>query len=207
MKALRISAQTLIATFALCQMTVCSAYAQQANLLVGHVEQAGAQPLQAEISEENLPQSFPESYQGYWHCVTTVTDSGVPDVTAGTVTQCDIEFKKGNDGRILAHWSQPGWTESQTSVISFNNAEARLDRTAYYWADGGRGSWAARSRDQFTLTARNSIVSRSYVDQYVDGQYVGRYRTNSVLTKEDPPTPTIGMIPAFNPYKSNQYGF
>jgi len=196
MRSFRTSINQLVATIALFQISVCSASAQ-ANMLVGHVEQAGAQPLQAEIVEQNLPETFPESYQGFWHCITTVTDSAVPDVAAGTVTQCDMEFKRGIDGRILAKWSQPGWTESQASVVSFSKTEARLDRTAYYWADGAHGSWAARSRDHFSMVANNSIVSKSYVDQYVDGQYAGRYRTDSILTREEPPAPTIGMIPRY----------
>ena len=159
-----------------------------ATLLQGRVEHHLV-PLAAEV-EKTIQDSFPQSYEGNWHCITTVVDSAVSDVTPGTVTQCDMQFKRSVDGRILAHWSQPGWTESQSSIVSFNKNEAQMDRSAYYWADGAGGAWATRSRDSFTLTPENSIVANSSVDQYVDGNYLGRYKTNSVLTKLDGPATT-----------------
>lgn len=184
-----------LASFALLQVSVL-ATAASANVLQGRIEHAGDTPKTAYVEklEVSAQDSFPRSYEGTWQCVTTVIDSAVSDVIPGTVTQCQIEFKKENDGRILAHCAQPGWTEAQNNVISFNKTEAQMDRTAYFWADGAGGAWAARSRDTFTLTAANSIVSNSYVDQYIEGRYLGRYRTNSVLTKADA-APTTAMLP------------
>ena len=154
-----------------------------ATLLEGRVEhQVGELSAQVQRVTQN---TFPRAYQGTWHCVTTVTDSAVSMVIPGTVTQCNVEFKRDTEGLVQANWSQPGWTESQRTVVAFSATEAQMDRTAYYWADGAGGAWATRSRDSFTLTAANSLVSNSNVDQYVDGQYAGRYRTSSVFTKTD----------------------
>lgn len=116
--------------------------------------------------------------------MTTVVDSGVAAIPAGQVMLSDVNFARQADGRVVANWTQPGWTESQASVTSFSQTEARVDRTNYFVAKDQEQSWAARSRDQFTQTNRESITAKSYVDQYVDGQFVGRYRTTSVLQKQ-----------------------
>jgi len=91
----------------------------------------------------------------------------------------------GGDGRVQARWNQPGWVETQTVACSSgkHHDEAKSDRTTYYFGDNAQGSWAARARDQFAQTAPDTITAKSYVDQYIDGQYVGRYRTISVLKR------------------------
>jgi hypothetical protein len=128
--------------------------------------------------------SYPDAFQGSWHCVTTVTDSGVQTVLAGQIMTSDVKFAKVPDGRIVAKWIQPGWTETQASITRFSKTDARVDRTNYYTAEGMENSWAARSRDQFSQTEPETIVAQSYVDQYIDGQFVGRYRTKSLLHKQ-----------------------
>ena len=133
--------------------------------------------------ETLMPNSYPSGYQGQWRCVTTVVDSGVPAIPTGQVMLSDVTFARQADGRVTAAWTQPGWTESTSSVTAFSSTEARVDRTNYFVSKDIDQSWAARSRDQFTQTTRQSITAKSYVDQYVDGQFVGRYRTTSVLQK------------------------
>jgi hypothetical protein len=134
--------------------------------------------------ETLMPNSYPTGYQGSWHCMTTVVDSGVPAIPTGQVMLSDVTFARQADGRVTASWVQPGWTESQTSVTSFSSTEARVDRTNYFVSKDMDQSWAARSRDQFTQTNRQLMTAKSYIDQYVDGQFVGRYRTTSVLQKQ-----------------------
>ncbi|MFN8553872.1 MAG: hypothetical protein U0103_20555 [Candidatus Obscuribacterales bacterium] len=133
--------------------------------------------------EALIPESYPPGYQGSWHCVTTVVDSGVPAIPAGQIMLSDVTFARQPDGRITAAWTQPGWTESTSSVTAFSSTEARVDRTNYFVSKDLDQSWAARSRDQFTQNSRQSITAKSYVDQYIDGQFVGRYRTTSLLQK------------------------
>lgn len=133
--------------------------------------------------EALIPESYPPSYQGSWHCVTTVVDSGVPAIPTGQIMLSDVTFARQADGRITAAWTQPGWTESTSSVTAFSSTEARVDRTNYFVSKDLDQSWAARSRDQFTQNSRQSITAKSYVDQYIDGQFVGRYRTTSLLQK------------------------
>jgi hypothetical protein len=166
------------------------AFMQSANatILHGYLEHQDATTTQSDptsgAQEVPVANSYPDGYQGSWHCVTTVIDSGVQTVAAGQIMTSDVNFAKVPDGRIVAKWSQPGWTETQASITRFSPTDARVDRTNYYTAEGMENSWAARSRDQFSLTDTQTIVAQSYVDQYIDGQFVGRYRTKSVLHKQ-----------------------
>ena len=127
--------------------------------------------------------SFPATYQGAWYCQTTVIDSTLPAVLQGQVIGSEVVFFLSKDGGIHARWNQPGWVETQSQAITFNGTEAKADRTTYYFGDNMQGSWAARARDQFAQTGPDMISAKSYVDQYLDGQYLGRYRTVSVLKR------------------------
>lgn len=156
------------------------------TLLHGHLEELTVkQPAMDEnkLNTSPLPNSFPSNFAGIWRCETTVIDSGVSTILPGQKSISEISFKHISDGRTVATWTQPGWTEAEASQVSFGTDKARVDRTNYYWADGVKGAWAARSRDDFSKVSENKMISKSYIDQYIDGQFVGRYRTTSVLVR------------------------
>lgn len=127
--------------------------------------------------------SFPSTFLGRWHCETEVINSYVRDIAPGTKMVSVVKFLRRPDGRIAADWVQPGWTESQAYAITWSDREARVDRTCYYFADGMQGAWASRSRDHFIMQKADRMICKSYIDQYIDGRYLGRYRTVSVLTR------------------------
>ncbi|MBK7837826.1 MAG: hypothetical protein IPJ49_09110 [Candidatus Obscuribacter sp.] len=129
------------------------------------------------------PNTFPATYQGTWSCETTITESTIATVIPGTVVRSDIAFYPLGDGRIQARFSQPGWVDNQTMAVTFNGTEAKADRTSYYFGENSQGQWAARTRDQFRQDGPTVITAKSYVDQYMDGQYLGRYRSVSLLRK------------------------
>jgi len=131
------------------------------------------------------PDSFPAGFVGTWQCVTRVTSSAVETVNPGTTLASEVRFvaEPGGKGKVKAVWVQPGWTEAQAAAVAWNDSEARVDRTCYYYGEGMNGSWASRSRDHFVRKSPDTIECDSYVDQYLDGRYLGRYRTISVLTK------------------------
>jgi len=178
-----------------------------ATILSGHLEEqhqvsqdsesqktAAVMPSMQPTALDLSPNTFPRAFQGGWVCQTTVTDSTAPAVTVGQTIDSEVTFYPTNDGRIQARWNQAGWVETQAVAYSFgkNGSEAKSDRTTYYFGDNSQGSWAARARDQFAQTAPDTITAKSYVDQYIDGQYVGRYRTVSVL-KRSSLDPTIAI--------------
>lgn len=127
--------------------------------------------------------SFPQSFLGRWKCQTEVINSAVKTVLVGSKMVSIVNFEMKPDGRIVADWLQPGWTESQSFAVAWSNREARVDRTCYYYADGMQGAWASRSRDHFILKNNSRMICKSYIDQYIDGRYLGRYRTVSVLER------------------------
>jgi hypothetical protein len=159
-------------------------------LLKGYVnenqtlETGADQQSQSTLSGAVQAESFPSTYEGNWQIHTEVTDSAVESVPAGQKMVSIIDFVRKPDGRIVANWNQPGWTETKVSITSYSTSEAMTDRTTYYYGERMNGSWAARSRDSFTQVEPNKMIAKSYIDQYIDGQYLGRYRTKSVLLRQ-----------------------
>lgn len=151
-----------------------SAYAVPERTLL---QSAVALAPQQQLQIQNDPLS---RFQGTWQSVTVVTDSLVATVPAGQQVVSTMEFAKSNEGRLHARWQQPGWREAQAAITVLSPENFLIDRTSYYM-DGS--SWATRSRDQYTLLGNSQILAVSEIDQYIDGRYVGRYCTRSVLTK------------------------
>ncbi len=141
------------------------------------------QPVTGSLRSDSLP----ATYEGSWRCATVVTDSQVTAVPVGQRMMSDVEFVRKPDGRIVASWVQPGWTETQSSILTWSPTEGQVDRTNYYYGEKMNGAWAARSRDKFAQIDHNRITSSSYIDQYIDGHYLGRYRTKSVLVRTSSP--------------------
>lgn len=171
----------------------------EAKLLSGHIEQikeAEAQP--QENPQPQASNSFPDNYVGVWHCQTTVVDSQVNTVAKGTSLACDIQFVPDKTGKVTGQWIQPGWVETQISTLSWNPQEAKVDRTSYYFGQSvvQGGSWACRSRDHFIQISESKMECQSYIDQYIDGRYLGRYRTKSLLTRATT-NPVISTTSAF----------
>ncbi|MBX9573970.1 MAG: hypothetical protein K2X77_34055 [Candidatus Obscuribacterales bacterium] len=162
----------------------------QAATLHGYVsdtaDSASARIYSAAVQEAVAParaDSFPAELQGSWECVSTVIDSLVDTVQPGQQVVSRLNFVKVDDGRIMARFQQPGWTETQASVTAYSTASYVMDKTNFYYGDQTNGGWAARSRDHYQVVDLNKMLAESEVDQYVGGQYVGRYRTRSTLVR------------------------
>jgi hypothetical protein len=182
---------------AMVALSLCSLYAaavlpgQTATLLRGYVSHSRGStespaPLeQGAVSSGSISTgSFPAAWEGNWRCLTVVTDSTIEGVSNGQQIESDISFQKMPDGRILANWNQTGWQEAQAAVTAWNSREAQVDRTDYFFGEKTNGNWAARSRDRFEQVDGEKMVAQSYVDQYIDGNYIGRYRTTSTLYRK-----------------------
>jgi len=163
--------------------TILRGYVSQDHELTQADSGAAGNQKAPSFSVEVQSNSFPSGYEGSWHCISVVTDSAVDSVKLGEQIISDINFQRCPDGRVTAHWNQPGWTETESAITSWNSFDSMIDRTSYYFGEKMNGGWAARSRDQFQQTKPDEMVAQSYVDQYIDGQYLGRYRTKSVLRR------------------------
>jgi len=133
--------------------------------------------LQGAITQSD---SFPPSFAGAWKCVTVVVDSAVDTVAVGQRVESKVRFMAQPDGRVLAKWQQPGWTEASEQITRVSDREAALDRTNYF-VNHGEGGWAARSRDHYKEIDPNRIAAYSDVEQFMSGQFMGRYQTRSML--------------------------
>lgn len=184
-----------------------SAVPANAALLHGYVSETGAKEQQDKIIttriEERQQQpvartdSFPSELQGSWQCVTVVTDSLVESVPVGQKIVSRMDFVKTQDGRVVARFLQPGWTEAQEKVTALSTSRYQMDKTNYYLHSGG--GWAARSRDRYQVLERNRMIAESEVDQYVDGCYMGRYRTRSTLVRFSNGTENVALTPMPDP--------
>ncbi len=186
---LNLLAKTTLAltTFALSTITAPIA---QSTTLAGHLEQLQPATMGGATQRVGLSRTdcFPEAYAGDWQCETVVTDSAVATVLPGQRVLSEVAFQRDASGAIVSTWKQDGWMDGQSSVTAFNTSEAQMDRTSYYVAGGNESMWAARARGQFTQLTPYTIVGKTVVDQYIDGQYVGRYHTTSILRRERPDT-------------------
>jgi hypothetical protein len=124
--------------------------------------------------------SFPLTFAGMWKCVTVVVDSAVSSVPVGQRVESSVNFVQTNDGRVVARWEQPGWTEAQSSVVPLSQNEVSLERTNYF-TQRGANQWAAHSRDRYLQLDQNRIAASSQVEQFIGGEFAGRYQTKSML--------------------------
>lgn len=125
--------------------------------------------------------SFPQSFAGAWRCVTVVVNSSVNFIPVGQRVQSQVAFVKRKDGKVVAHWDQAGWTESNVNITPVSEQEASLERTNYLLKHGAQSNWAARSRDHYLKLDADRIAAESSIDQYMDGQLLGQYQTRSML--------------------------
>lgn len=138
-------------------------------------EQQEAGKLHRAMLKDN---SFPQTFAGWWKCVTVVVDSAVSTIPVGQRVESAISFEQLRDGRVIERWEQPGWTETASNVTPISTVEVALERTNFYRRDG---RWAAHSRDRYLQIDANRIAADSQVEQFVDGQFLGRYQTKSML--------------------------
>ncbi len=179
----------------------------EATLLHGYVNGAGASENTAMINSARVVEqqavartdSFPLEVQGSWQCVTVVIDSLVDTVGVGQKVVSQLDFVKGSDGRVVARFQQPGWSEAQESITAFSSTQYQMDKTNYFYGDRAAGAWAARSRDKYQLLEKNRMIAESEVDQYINGRYVGRYRTRSTMCRLNTGIENLASTPVPDP--------
>lgn len=156
--------------------------AANSAVLYGYVQDQEAAAPSAQTAAAAQSDQLPDSLEGSWQCMTTVTDSLVSGVAPGQQIYSRVDFRRGPDGRLKADWQQSGWVEAQAHVNN-QGSYVVIDRSTYYFGEGSNGNWACRSRDRYNLVEHDKVVCNSDVDQYIAGNYMGRYRTNSVLVR------------------------
>jgi hypothetical protein len=126
--------------------------------------------------------SFPTAFAGLWRCESLVVASAVPDVSPGQRMISQVNFVKSAEGSVSMTWAQDGWTSTLTSLRVKGDSQASTSRVNQYMT----GNWSARSRDRYVKVSENLLVAESRVEQYLSGQYVGTYNTQSILYRVEP---------------------
>lgn len=126
--------------------------------------------------------SFPSAFAGQWRCESLVVSSAVPEVMPGQKIISQVNFVKSREGAVTMVWSQAGWTSTLTGLRVKGDNQATASRVNQYMT----GNWSARSRDRYIKISENQLVAQSRVEQYVNGQYVGTYVTQSNLYRVEP---------------------
>jgi hypothetical protein len=143
---------------------------QQRLLLAANVSQAARRDARARALE------------GVWQSSTEVTGSTVPSIMPGTVVHSMVQYTRDVRGNLVESWCEEGWAPSSASVVKLDNA---IMTTSHMSTQGARRgcSWSACTHDAFKMVSPDTMVAESIVDQYIDGQFAGQYKTSSILRK------------------------
>lgn len=142
---------------------------QQNGMLQGSVENSVSAAEQA------------REVEGTWNCVSKVVDSNCPSIIPGTVVQSFIQFLRNAEGSLVQNWQESGWTPASTPVLKFGNSQISTSKEATF--QNGQGGWTARTQERMKMLNPQTMIAESTVQQYLNGQFVGTYKTTSVLRK------------------------
>lgn len=122
---------------------------------------------------------------GTWNMQTVVTSSNSPYILTGTTTESKLEIKAPikTNSILTGLWKGGNWTKSIGTIKLLNNKEAITERVTNIKTNGN--SWKSVLIDHLKLTEDNLIQSESIVIQYKNNEFVGEYKTFSILTKLD----------------------
>lgn len=164
---------------------IVSGQAANATVLRGGVKVNDGLPEQSNntfaLSAEQKVAQQKEAVEGTWNCISKVVASTCPAVMPGTVVHSLIQYLKNTQGSLVQQWNEAGWMPASTPVLKFTESSITTTKTSNMQGIGG--GWTARSQEHLKLLDPNTMIAESVVEQYLNGQFVGRYKTSSVLKK------------------------
>ena len=120
---------------------------------------------------------------GDWEVVSKVIWSDSPYVKEGQKSISDLSIEEIN-GTLYPHWEAGEWKMVRSKVLDFNidkslhwERESKLieDRDHY---------WYVRSVNKFDFSDSGQFKGKSYHKEYLNGELVGTYITQSYLHKK-----------------------
>lgn len=139
-------------------------------------------PLAASLSANQQRAARASILEGTWQCVSQVVASNVPGVAPGNVVQSAMQYSLDRTGNMVGHWQQDQWSPASSAVVKIDSDLLTSSRESVNAGAGGR-AWSARSHDMYKIIAPNKMLAQSIVEQFVNGQFVGKYKTASILQK------------------------
>ncbi len=146
-------------------------------LSCGFCSQAKAVAFQLGISKEQ----YRSELVGNWDVSTKVTWSDCPYVKEGQAAESELSVADTN-GALYPTWQANDWQLVKNSAINISNEDQiTWERSNKLYKDGKY--WYVESVDRFQFDKDGKLKAKSLVKQYLDGEYVGSYITESTLNK------------------------
>lgn len=126
-------------------------------------------------------QSYDPRLFGTWQVKTVVVDSHCKYVDEGAESFSKLNFSLV-DGKLSPTWFGHNWNlvENKMFKLEDNNKLVWVRENSLV---KNNKFWIARSQDLFDIHQNNSITATSYISQYLNGKYVGDYKTRSYLKR------------------------
>ncbi len=141
-------------------------------------------PAQAVTFHLNAKQDqYRSNLVGDWDVATEVTWSDCPYVNVGQVAESKMSVVDTN-GVLYPQWQANDWQLVKNSTINISNDDQIIwERSNKLYKDGKY--WYVESVDRFDFDRKGRLKAKSLVKQYLDGEYVGSYITESVLSRAE----------------------
>ncbi len=118
---------------------------------------------------------------GDWNVATEVTWSDCPYVKIGQAAESQLNVADTN-GILYPSWKANDWQLVKNSNINISNDDQiSWERSNKLYKDGKY--WYVESVDRFAFDKDGKLKAKSLIKQYLDGEYVGSYITESKLNK------------------------
>ncbi len=158
----------------------------QAAMLQGGVQTDTVLPvkqplMQASLSADAQRNARAQALLGTWQSSTQVVGSTLPSIAPGTVVESLVQYSRDARGNLVESWCEQGWSPSSATVVNLDSAVMTTSHQSSF--SGRNDGWSARTHDAFRMVSPTTMVGESIVEQYINGQFAGQYKTTSVLHK------------------------
>ena len=152
-----------------------------AMLLVTSLNSVKSDKIHKPIRISLSAQSYDPRIFGTWEVKTVVVDSNCRYVSTGEESLSKLNFSL-IDGKLTPTWFGHNWNLVDNKMFKLEENDRLL------WVRDNslvkeRKFWLAHSEDVFNIESPNYITAQSKIDQYLNGNYVGNYKTVSYLKK------------------------
>lgn len=118
---------------------------------------------------------------GDWDMHTKVTWSDCDYVPEGSESKSEISILDIN-GKLFPEWDANEWQLVRNGAIDFAYDDSfHWERESKLEQDGDY--WFVRTINDFNFDENGKLVAKGVVKQYLNGEYVGTYMTESTLIK------------------------
>lgn len=120
--------------------------------------------------------------EGEWTVSTKVIWSESKYVQIGAESESEISIANIN-GNLYPNWKAGDWKLKQNTAIDFSSDNSLHWERESFLNDGDK-YWHVQSINKFSFDKDGVFTGLSHHKQYLNGEYIGAYVTQSILTKK-----------------------